>query len=651
MSKDAERYAAEEAVAKEIGVASGAESLEQTVKEFGLISENAIPIPKVLSKVYKKRFDDGLKALKDTVHMDWRVSVKEFLETGTIQDAEDHRAPRENIVRSTIETMVDHTYMQNPDVEITSTDPEDQPYIEAVTTAITNLINRRAELNLRPKIIKRMLWSHLTNAGTLRLDFQEFDGSKEKAAQLYDQVQKAMRKTNDTDKVQQLSALLSQIYDVMDRANNFGVSINVTSPFSLIIDEECESTDLSGCKWLMERDLLKKDHIISKYMLFDTKTEKYVFRYDPSVTFDQDNTDGIATPETVALDILETLMPEKEQEIGKLVAQDAIPVVWVWDKNIRKKILFIEGRWETPLWVYEDTLGLTRFFQHFIMPFSIPLGHVLQKGEVSSYIGFQKEINRIYEQEADVRNAAFNLIVYNNRAIDKKEVDAVLSEARSRARGLRAIGVSLRDQDRSLADVLAPFRFPVADFAAVFDKTGLRKAITDTSRISEALRGSEYKAHTTNDAVQTYAAFAEQRIHGAVDRVEDAVEEVIWALLEIMVSKFTQDDIARLTSPAIAEAFRPMPVKDFNRQFTVRLAAGSTEKPTSQNKKKEALGILQILGQFGKAAPITVITIVSRLLTKVFSKDLVTPQDLEQLRAEGQAQMQRGVSTGEPTNG
>ena len=52
-----------------------------------------------------------------------------------------------------------------------------------------------------------------------------------------------------------------------------------------------------------------------------------------------------------------------------------------------------------------------------------------------------------------------------------------------------------------------------------------------------------------------------------------------------------------------------------------------------------------MLGQFGTAAPRTVLSLVTRLLRSAFSKSLVTDKDLQHLEEEGLAAMQKGVST------
>jgi hypothetical protein len=109
--------------------------------------------------------------------------------------------------------------------------------------------------------------------------------------------------------------------------------------------------------------------------------------------------------------------------------------------------------------------------------------------------------------------------------------------------------------------------------------------------------------------------------------------------------------INRLLSTKDAKKFHNMTIDEFNRSYNLTIAAGSIEKPTSSSKKKEAMQIIQMLGQFGTAAPRTVLSLVTRLLRSAFSRSLVTDEDLEKLEEEGIAAMQKGVTTPQGSQG
>jgi hypothetical protein len=160
------------------------------------------------------------------------------------------------------------------------------------------------------------------------------------------------------------------------------------------------------------------------------------------------------------------------------------------------------------------------------------------------------------------------------------------------------------------------------------------------------MRGQQFKVNTNTTAVNTYKEQAQTRLEGLTDKIEASVEDLLWSVCEIMVSQFTMEEMQMLVSTKAAEDFVQMSVRDFNLQHSLTIAAGSTEKPTTERKKEEAAGIIQMLGQFGSAAPGTVLSIVSRLLRSAFSRELVTDNDLKLLKEESSAAMQKGVSTG-----
>ncbi|HEY6019732.1 MAG TPA: hypothetical protein VIY48_07470, partial [Candidatus Paceibacterota bacterium] len=79
--------------------------------------------------------------------------------------------------------------------------------------------------------------------------------------------------------------------------------------------------------------------------------------------------------------------------------------------------------------------------------------------------------------------------------------------------------------------------------------------------------------------------------------------------------------------------------------------AGTTEKPNSQFKKKEAVQIAQAMGQFASAAPITSMSIMLKVLEQAFTEVDIQPEDWDNLKKEAQANAQKGISTGQAPDG
>lgn len=620
---------------------------QEVLNTTRLLPEAAIPIPKAMEKIFETRYQQSSKFL-DKYHKDWKKSFNYFQGepvTANTEIGEDEEFPKENIVRTTVETLVDFTYMRNPDVEITALDNASKDMEKLLTTAVKNLVNRRGakSLNLRAKMIKMIVYSHLSNMGILRLDFQEQQGSLEEAQQVYRAAQQKIKSAQDADEAAAYYDALDKIHEEFSQRSPFGITVANVSPFNLRIDPKCQNSDFSDADWIMEDDIMTIGHIRSEYMTYDETDGIYRFRYDPNVIFN-DAEKPERTDASVAQQIISDLMPELDEDQKKIITEDGIPVVWVWDRATNQKYLYMQDQWKTPLWVWENSLNLSRFFPYFMLPFSTPLSSVVQRSEVSHYIPFQYEINEINRQMSRYRRLVFSLFLYDSTSIDSKEVDKLFTEIQRASNEIRALGVKLRDKDKSLSEALEPFVMPSVQFTPAFDKNDLKEGVQNQTRISEALRGMEFRTNTTNDAIATYNQFAQTRLDSLTDRIEQVVEELFWAICELIVSKFDNNTITNLVTEELAENFTSMSVEELNEQFALVVAAGSTEKPTSRAKKQEAMMILQILGQYGSGAPMTTMSLAMRMLRSAFSRAMVTDEDLKTLEMEGMANLQKGIS-------
>jgi len=191
---------------------------------------------------------------------------------------------------------------------------------------------------------------------------------------------------------------------------------------------------------------------------------------------------------------------------------------------------------------------------------------------------------------------------------------------------------------------------PAVQYKELFDTGSLRQAIDRSAATSAVDRGEQFKTNTTNDAVQ-YAAQTRQETTGVlIEIIEDSFEALGWAMSEVLVSKYTKEDIAALVGQSYANAFTPMTVDEFNQKFRMQLAAGSIEKPTTEYKKREAINVSQALGQVGQAAPMTTMTIMLRMFEQAFDV-VVSKEDWEMLKQEVQANLTAMQSKTAPPTG
>lgn len=633
-------------VAQSLGIVETNESFDTLLTQTRLLSTNAIPIPHTIGDYFAEKYADCVKVYKP-YHQDWEKALKAYNELGSIKDYEEGNTANENFVRIITQSLLDLTYMQNPTAEFTTEDADEKPFEEALSAIITTIVNKASGigLNIRPTILRQIAFGHLTNFGIIKLCYTAKSGSKEDTLKLFTKAQEKLKIETDPDKVNHLYSLLDILYKEMHSRQPFGLAVKNISPFAFMADVDTTKDDLSDAKVTFEIDALDEGHIKANYMQYDEDTQKWVFKYDTKTSYeDKEKSSGQLENKTKEA-IIDQLMPDLNDNERQVMAKGKINCVWVHDRTTRYVYLYILNRWETPLWVFEDEMQLSRFFPYYLLAFSASMKGLPRLSEPSFYIPFQNEVNATNKQYSMVRWAAFSTIIYDTETIDKSEVDKVLDEIHKPTRRMRSIGVKLRDSEKGLSGAMEPFKLPVANMEGLFQDPRHRNAIDKASRLSEADRGGQYKTTTTNAAIAQYEEISNARIGTLTDRIEESMAQLFWSIAEIVVSKYDKATITTLVSNQHAENFQNMPVDEFNNMFALEIEGGSTEKANSPNKKKEAVQIIQMLGQFGTAAPRTVLGIVTKLLRQVFSRKLVTDKDLQVLEEEGQAAMQKGIST------
>ena len=199
----------------DVAVAAGVidvtdEEFAETLNNFRLLPDNAVPIAPSVGTVFMSRFDDGLRALKDR-HKEWETNIDAY----NMECAADLRYAHENMVRITVDTLLDYTYMRNPTVELSSERGADDDFVSALQSIVKAIINRKSlpGINLRPKAQRQIVVSHLTNFGILELTHQGPKGSVEQVLSVLDQTREKIKKEEDADELGKLFSLL----DILNR--------------------------------------------------------------------------------------------------------------------------------------------------------------------------------------------------------------------------------------------------------------------------------------------------------------------------------------------------------------------------------------------------------------------------------------------------
>lgn len=611
------------------------------------VGEMSIPVPKKFGKLWQKKVEDALKAY-EAEHLIWDKVMELYRACGDegskLENGEEYKFrltsdADENIIRNNIRTMMRTVYMKNPHIEFTDMDSTSQ-LGDCLEYIIQFLMNKQTYpgMNIKPKARRWFLHGQLTNWGILRIEFQPKEGSQEEGVNKLLELEKKLENAKSHKEINEIYAKLEIIHEEVPLLDRKGMHLYNVLPQCLIVDPLCSQYDLSDANWVAEWFDLDRDYMRQKYYKKNDEG-RWVMRSNPEKEERELQEEQREVKDTV----IDTVMSHETSELREVKRSNAVRCYYVYDKVLRRIYLFNSEDWSYPLWVADDDLGLSRFFRHFLLSFGEPIESLIQPGEVSFYVGQQNEINRINRKAKQIRDSIFGAILYNSKNVDKNEVQKLINHLRN-PQETKAFGVSI-DPERKVSDVLEVLAPPAFQHKEVFDTAALRSAIDRVSATSEVDRGGQFKTNTTNEAIAYYQQQKEQVATTLVDAMEDAFEALGWSMAEILVSKYSKEEITELVGQVHSQYFEPMTVADFNRRYRMVIAAGSIEKPSSEYKKQEAIKVAQALGQIGQGAPITAMKLIVRMFKEAFSTFLVKKEDWESLAAEGQANLQKGIST------
>lgn len=615
------------------------------------VGEMSIPVPKSFGKMVKKYYDDGKEAIRID-HQKWDRAFQLYRQCGdegniNLDDGSSYpyhfeNEADENIIRSNVRTIMRSTYMQNPHFELTDVTTDE--LAESLEYIVTFMLNKRSYpgLNLKPKARRWVLHAQLTNFAVLRLDFQAREGSRQEAVDELHAIEAKMEKAKSQKELKECYAHLEALHERMPLANDKGLMISNVMPQNIIVDPNCTLIDLSDADWLIEEFDMDRTFMRETYYQKD-EDGVYRLRANPNATTevveDSNTTD-------VKEKVVDTVINARTQEQQELLAKDTVRCAYFYDKRLRRCSLFNTEDWTHPLYVEDDTMLLSRFFRHFILAFGETVDGIVQPGEISYYVGQVNEVNKINRKAKSIRDTIFNTIVYDRGKSDAKEITKLVNHLRN-PRQVRAFGIA-NNTEGKISDILEALVPPAFQFKEMFDTTNLRQQIDRAASISEIERGQQFRTNTTNQQVNFYAENKEETTGVLRDAIEDCLDDLGWSICEMLVSKYSKEEIIEMVGPQKGAAFEQMTVQEFNQRYRMQVASGSIEKPTSEYKKKEALNIAQAIGQVGQAAPGATLRIMLKLFQTAFSSLVVKKEDWAQLDQETQANLQKGVSTDAP---
>lgn len=630
-------------------------------KPFKIFAGSKLPVGKAVGPMWKKKVDAATHA-HSTVLTVWEECFKYYnhhqmetiqTERGTFKRGDG----TENVIHSTINITLPAVYSKNPDVTCATQDGEDELFCEALQAFLNALLRRQDCLNAKPKVKRATGLALLTNFGVLKLDFTKKDDSREFALQEMERLTKELKTAAKSEDVDRIWGEFEALEMNMEVRKPSGFALYNTLPQNLIVDAYAEMPNGDDAGWMAERVWLSTAMLTARYtqkgkgesegdrVLIYKPTHKAVFSGDNS----RDDGLGLVLNELNAsdTDVGNVVVSHTEDERRAYLNMYYTECYYVWDKTFRRVYLFHRDDWAWPIWVWDDPLNTTRFFPYFFMSFSFNTGGMVNVGDTAFILDQQDHINDINRQASRIRRSVFDYFFYDTDKFDKDSIEALIDAIRGETKtDQHAIGVKNLD-GKPVKDAIEAFAPPAIAYKELFDKKPILDGMDRQTNTSDAIRGVQFATNTNVEAVNTYQQSMQLSIGAKVDVVEDCMTDLCRSVAEISVQNYDETAIAGFIGAKLAAGWKEMSLEEFISTYSVEITPGSTEKPTSVFKKKEALEIVQAVGQFATAAPAATLMIMLRVLSKAFTDVNIHDEDWAALQQEAMANLQRGNSTGQ----
>jgi hypothetical protein len=564
----------------------------------------------------------------------------------------DEWSETENIVFANASTMMPILYSKNPTVEFTHMNHEG----DARASQLEDLVNGLAAmriipgLNLKRKSRRGILLALLTNQAYMKVNYVFKDDAAETFIDQINSLAEELEKAKTPKKIEEVEGKLQALEISVDASLPQGPTVDLISPFRLFVDPDCQELDLTDANWIIEEDYLLTDFLNARYG--DKKKDgevKSVYKPTHVLRAGSDGTD--VDKEVEMFTLLDG--GTEGQEYGysdehSFNRAKHTKVHYVWDRTTKRVLIYADNDWTWPVWVWDDPLHLQGFFPYFCLAFHDNPAGRNAKGEVTYYLDQQDAINEINDEERRARLWVRRNIIYNSNYIDRDVAEAFL-----KGPDQSALGVALPEgvKMQEVFDSIAP---PAMNFPQLFDTSRKLEAINRLSSVSDVMTGAQFKTNTTNQAIARYDSAAQVRSGEKQDIIEDWIGQILWAVAQLCLQYMNEETVQEILGVESA-GWQTIGAEQIRSQYKMHVTAGSAQKPTSAAKKKEAVEVGQVLGQFAGGAP-QVVEVMLRLFEQAFDEIVMKDEDWVALResifaAQNQAGAGPGGAQGAPSPG
>lgn len=634
---------------------------QQTKKEseapYKMYPGSKIAVSKAVGKLWQARFDAAMVAYEDVFDA-WKDAFSYYNNNqnnslDTVEGVFKRGDSTENVVYSNLNTLLPAIYTQDPDVTCGSADGMDREFGKALESLLKELMKRRDKLHAKPKIRRAIGFSILTNFGVLKLDWTRKGDSREDVLAEVTHISEEFAKTKDQAKVAQLYGQLQALEERLVFTDPNGPKLSNVVSANLLIDPLAVMPDGTDADWMIERIYIPTEQIRAQFTLDGKKSiykPTHMIALQSSEDIHRDEGLGLALQamDTVAGTEVPTTYTTEERL--SYIYKEMTECYLIWDKITRRVLLYMKDDWGWPLWVWDDPLNLRRFFPYFIFSFGFSTSGMMSVGEASYYLDQQDEINDINRQVRRIRRSVFRHFFYNANILQENDADRLVKAIKSPETNdthVFGLDMPIGSSAEDAKNVLFSFAPPSYQYEELFNKNVPLEAINRIGTANEALRGVQFKTNTNQAAVDTYNEATRIAVGAKTDIVEDVISDLMQAVAELAVTHMTQEEVIQMIGPAKGQYWKEnIDARMLYTEYPINIVAGTTEKPNSIFKKKEAIEVAQAVGQFAQAAPGAVLKVMLRLLKSGFTDLTISEEDWNSIDQEVMASMQKGVTTG-----
>ena len=629
---------------------------KREVPPYQMYPDSAIPVTKAFGTLWRNKLDAALTA-NDLVYEAWEQCFAYYNNhqnrtSGSSKGVFSRGDVTENVVYSNVNVMLPAVYGRDPDIAVNTTDKEDEEFSQCAKSLLNALLKGKNLLNCKPKVKKAVGVALMTNYGVLKLEYINKNDSVESLTTELQQVTKEISEAKNAKQLENAYGKLEAIESVAEVFQPSGPKLSNVMARNLVVDPIAEMPDGTDAGWMFERCFIPTAFLKYKFTRKDTDENCWYYIFKPTHKASFTSGTGAGNKDDAFGLVVESLSGETSMQENEEISGYRgmyFTECWVlWDKATRRTALFAADDWTYPLWIWDDLTKTTRFFPYFIIGFGLSTGQTTTVGEVSYYLDQQDEINQINRQVARVRNSIFNFIFYNAQKMSSQDAE-ILQKALRRGfvdeQSVIGLKVPEGSKIKDLFEALMP---PSIQYEALFNKEPTINSINRISNTSDAIRGVQFKTNTNEASVQSYQDAARMSVGAKIEVVEDVLADLCKALMEQCVQFMSKQEVETLVGKELAKPWDNMTRERFNQQFALEIVPGTSEKPNSVFKKKEAVQVAQAIGQFASAAPMTSMKVALRVLEQAFTEVVVKPEDWDLMEQEMVANLQRGNSTGAP---